>query len=353
MKSRLLPSLLLALGMASADNVSAIVVGAIDFGVMGNTSHIETGSFAETIVTATGQTVIGYGVINSVNTLNLYCGVDPNCRLFFSFTYNVVSFSLAHVEFANGVVNIFYDSGTPGAGTGKMRNLLNFSSPTNIAYINSLPLWVQLIGHNNFGSGGCTVPGATLCYDFTPIGLTTFSFTGQGLLDVNLGAPGLASLEAFWNGNGVPDLVGGFADISLTQLGDNLMHNPNDVCTNPPLAGQFCVQGGSASSALGTIGTSAESGLTISGPTRIPEPGTLLLLTIGMGRFAFGALRPKKASVARMQRSEIRGAATAGGPAIRCAPCRLLTRLLPATPRIHRNRRAVTRIGPAADGWRP
>jgi len=273
MRSRkLLPALMMALGMASAGNASAIVVGGIDFGALGLTGHLETTTLAETLILGNGQNLMGYGVVNTANGDSTYCAVDANCRLFFSFTsYTSQNFSPATVQFSGGLVNIYYDPGTGGASTGNTRNLLDFSSAANLLYINALAPWVQLQGHGNLGGG--LPANATLAANGTLTG-NSISFTGSGLLDVVLGAFGLASVQSFLNGNGLLDALGNPVDIALTTSGSNALINPNDVCTG--VAGQFCIQG------------TAD----IRGPTHVPEPGSIALTGLALALLGvFGKVR--------------------------------------------------------------
>ncbi|KIO50471.1 PEP-CTERM sorting domain-containing protein [Nitrosospira sp. NpAV] len=280
--NKTITSVLAAVGIAASAPASAIIVGGIDFGVLGGDptrTHIETATLAQTFVNGNGQSASVYGYITTVNGDNTYCADGSgNCGLFYTATFSgSQNFSPSYVEFTSATVSVYYSNVSP-------INLLNQDSPTNLATIqafNGGNPWVTLTGHGNLGgiadplavvNGGGILTGATL------------SGTGFGLFDVT--GPGDASVISFLNANGVLDAAGGATDIVLTSSFNNEVLNSFDVANG---FANGCQDGTAAPGAWCFQGTA-----NIRGDTQIPEPGILGL--VGIGLLGLGAaVRRRKA----------------------------------------------------------
>lgn len=246
---------------------SAIIVGGIDFGVLGLNSHLETTTIAATFAQSVGDVSTAYGQISVVNGDATYCADGTaNCSLYFVVNNTVTAVAGNALYFGGTTINVYY-SGAAAA------NLLGQDSAANLAFISGLSLWATLKGENGVdptaeGLGNDTRVTQTLTG-------ASVSVTGAGLLSVNT-ADGLgdAGVEAFLNANTIPTFVGTFADIIYTESASNFNLNPADVTnglaasclTLNPKVGDWCLQG------------SAD----LRGRTVIPTPGTLALLGLGL-----------------------------------------------------------------------
>jgi hypothetical protein len=264
-----------AIGIATSTPASAIVVGGIDFGTLGadpTRTHLETATLAQTFVNGDGQNATAYGFITTVNGNTSYCADGTsNCGLYYVAEFsNTQNFSDTYVEFTNAVVSIFFHNGPP-------LNLLNHSSPDNIATIEGGTLWATLDGHNNLGGGAAS--NAVLNGAGALTG-DTLSGSGFGLFDVS-NSGGMAPVISFLDSNGITDAAGGKADIALVSAFNNFVLNPVDVtdglatgCLNGTAnPGAWCYQGS------GSLRGSTE--------IQVPEPSILAL--VGVGLLGFGA----------------------------------------------------------------
>ncbi|WP_144264465.1 hypothetical protein [Polaromonas sp. C04] len=263
---KILAALVTVSGLALAAPASAVVVGGIDFGVLGENptnSHIDTSTLAQTYVNGDGQNATSYGVITSINGDTTYCAGNGTCGLFYVATFTgSQNFSPSYVEFTGATYSVYYTSNA------SLLNLLTQSSASDIAAITGMTPWLTLTGHNNLGGGAAS--NAVLNGAGVLTG-NTLSGAGFGLLDVNTGGPGLASVIAYLNSNGVADAAGGFADMAVTSSFNNFVLNSFDNttgCTTGQAAvGQWCYQG-----------TANFRGST----NNIPEPGGLALFAIAL-----------------------------------------------------------------------
>src|SRR6476469_7989555 len=99
-------------------------------------------------------------------------------------------------------------------------NIQQARTKGDVQSFNSGNPWVTLTGHGNLG--GAADPAAVL----NGVGFftgSTLSGGGFGLFDV--AGPGDASVISFLNANGIPDAIGGKADIALTSSFNKYVQN--------------------------------------------------------------------------------------------------------------------------------
>ena len=244
-------SLLLVSGAASA-----IIVGGVDFGTPG-TTHMESATLAEQLIKGVGDTLTGYGQINTVNGNILYAGAD---RLYYTFeNYTAATFSATDVDFTGGLVNFYL---------GATFNTLAQSSAANMAIIQGYTPWATFAG-SDIGVG------YTLSGHGDLIG-TNIAFLGAGLLNT---IGGLADVVSYLSPN---NLYGG-ADMTLTSDGTTKVLNSHDITAG-------CANGSAAAGTWCISGSASVQGDTV---VNAPEPNVVALLGLGLLGF-FGLQRKRK-----------------------------------------------------------
>lgn len=264
-----------ALAVAISTPATAdVVVGGINFGVLGSTAHIETATLAETLVKSVGDKLEGYGLVTTINGASSYCGVG-SCSLYYhTYNYNVAAIGASKVQFTGGVIDIFLMAGAP-------INLFAQNSLANLALISTpgMTPWVRLTGHT-FGDPLFVgiLPTQTLNGEGSLTG-ASLSETGRGQLDVDTSNVfGLAAVSAYLNGNSIGDNLGGFADIVLTTSANNNVLNPFDELGGPAALAAGCKDGTAVSGKWCLQGTLNTRGATV----LLPEPTSLALVGIAL-----------------------------------------------------------------------
>jgi hypothetical protein len=218
----------------------------------------------ENVVTSVGQTLSGYGEVDSINgmAVNTLCA---NCELTYRFTdYVVSSISPTDIKFSGGTVTFYLGFGADN----DFNPFTSGSSAADLAAATNGTVFLNLTGHA-IDAAGNTFAGTGL-----NIGSTTPSGTGSGLADVNTSGSGIAN--AYFNTNAVPALFGGGnADFLLTSSFSGLFPPHPAECTQGQ--GPSCVSGSADFRSVSAV----------------PEPETYALMLAGLGVMAFVARRRK------------------------------------------------------------
>lgn len=208
---------------------------------------IQSLNLRESSVAAVGDVLTGYGQIGSINGSNSFC---TGCDLTFTFAYTVHSIIGNQVAFDMGSFKFY----TQSAGS------FNFGNPASVG---GTP-WLTLTGHTAPRTGFTDPSGQLYAIINGTISQPTLGSGGFGLVDA---AGGPAS--SFVDTNSILDGIGGFADFSLASSFQffpasscaSISSDPTNVCHYP-------IEGNGS-----LIGKSA---------TRVPEPGEMGLLGLGL-----------------------------------------------------------------------
>jgi hypothetical protein len=221
------------------------------------------GQFYTDVPTGVGQTLSGYGKVDSLNSQPVgdLCGGD--CELTYRFTdYVVTSQTTTGLTFSGGTIEVFLGT---GATKDFSTNNPGSSSADDLAEATNGELWLTLVGHPIDGAGN------TFRAIGQDIGSTTPTGFSTGLLSVDTTRS--APANAFFNSNGIPADNGGPADF---QFGASF------TALNPTYPGE-CPGG------AGCLRGSADF-TTVA----IPEPETYALMLSALGLIGYVVRRRRR-----------------------------------------------------------
>jgi hypothetical protein len=233
---------MLMAGQAVADPIS---VDGIQFET-GSVFH--AAELYENMISAPGDTLMGYGRIDSINSHKNYCAGGGNCELTFTFgDYTVDHIDANHVTFTGGQVMLYADSSA------------NFNASDRATAADG-DLFLSTTGHAYTD----TDTGRTGTLIATGSNLTTGQAQGSGVgyLDVVGG-----DAQQYFNTDTFNDFMGGTTDL---QFNSTFSPNACSNATDQPICG---------------------SGLLKSVTRAVPEPGALGLMGLGLLGVGFGVRR--------------------------------------------------------------
>ena len=220
------------------------------------------GQIYENVVTGVGDTLSGYGKVDSINSTAVG-SLCPNCELTFQFGgYVVSSVSPTEIRFSGGFIKYYLGFGADNDFTTQNAG----GSAGDLAEATNGTLFLSLKGH------AVDAAGNTFIGLGVGIGTTVPTGFGSGLLDVDTSSGGIAN--AFFDTDSIVALFGGGpADFELGSSFTGLHPVYPSECPGGPA----CVNG-----SVDTTGTVV-----------VPEPGTYTLMLAGLGLLGFVAGRRK------------------------------------------------------------
>ena len=226
------------------------------------------GQIYENVPTGVGQTLAGYGKIDSISSTAVG-SLCTNCELTYQFGgYTVTSVTPTEIRFSGGFVKVYLGFGadndfTTGNAGGSGGDLAEATNGT---------LFLSLKGHAVDAAGNTFIGTGTSIGTLSPTGF------GTGLLDVDTSAGGIAN--AFFDTNSILALFGGGpADLEVGSSFSGL----NPVYPSECPGGPACLRG--SVDLTGSVTGGQE--------TRVPEPASYALMLTALGAVTFMVRRRK------------------------------------------------------------
>jgi hypothetical protein len=244
----------------AANQASAINIGGVEI-PLGVT--FATAQFFNNVNPQVGETLSGYGKIDTINSDSVGDLCGGNCELTYAFdNFLVTAANPGELKFSGGVVQVYL-----GTGVDKDFSTRNGGgSAGDLAEATNGDLWLTLKGHAIDSSGNTFVATGALIGTPEPTGF------GTGLLDVDTSSGG--SANAFFDSNGIPSAFGGGnADFQFGSSFSSL----NPVYPGECPGGPACLRG---SADFTTVA--------------IPEPETYALMLSARGLIGYVVRRRRR-----------------------------------------------------------
>src|SRR6266568_3236717 len=230
---------------------SAVLIGGLD---VPNGPTFWVGQIYENAPTAVGDTLAGYGKVDSINGIPV-ASLCTNCELTYQFSgYIVTSISATKITFTGGSYQFYLGFGadndfTTGNAGGSAGDLAEATNGT---------LFLSLMGH------AVDAAGNTLIWTGTNIGTLSPTGSGTALADVAAGG-GVAN--PFLDTNSIVALFGGPADFQIGSSFSALHPLYPAECPG----GRACLRGSADFTGFVTDGTAP-----------VPEPATIALVAVAL-----------------------------------------------------------------------
>lgn len=263
MRKPFLAAAIVAIVIGTCGPALAVDIGGLNVPVG---SVFSVAQIYENVPTAIGDTLAGYGKVDSINSIpvgNLCTG----CELTYQFGgYTVAAVSPTEIRFSGGFIKFYLGFGadndfTTGNAGGSAGDLAEATNGT---------LFLTVKGHAVDAAGNTFIGTGVNIGTIVPTGF------GSGLLDVDTNAGGIAN--AFFDTNSIVALFGGPADFqtgsSFTAL--------NPVYPSECPGGPACLRG--SADATGSVRDARN-------PEDVPEPATYFLMLTGLGALGFVSAR--------------------------------------------------------------